>query len=123
MPPNIGCLGYVGRKWIRRQWWITLPTCYKYTETILFLSKNFTQNQMAENKNFLFTNLFVICMLVMLMQNANVAKANFADRVRECMPTCQEVPGSTVSSCEQACQDFAGRSYDKQKSWYFCITM
>uniref|UniRef100_A0A3Q7HHZ0 Plant thionin family protein n=1 Tax=Solanum lycopersicum TaxID=4081 RepID=A0A3Q7HHZ0_SOLLC len=68
---------------------------------------------MAKNKNNFLTNLFVICMLVMLMQNANVAIASLEDRARECMPSCRAVPTSTLSGCEKACLDFAKRTYDK----------
>lgn len=57
-------------------------------------------------------NLLVIFMLVVLMQNANVVIASFSDRAKQCMPICQAVPGSTVSGCEKACNDFAKRTYD-----------
>ncbi|KAK4353485.1 hypothetical protein RND71_029003 [Anisodus tanguticus] len=70
---------------------------------------------MAKIKNYFVTTLFLICILVVLIQNANVSiAAELSDKARECMPTCLAVSGSTVTSCEKACQDFAKRTYNKR---------
>lgn len=53
------------------------------------------------------TMFFILYMLIIaLMHYTNVAEA-LSNSAKECMPTCLAVKGSTIASCEKACEQFA----------------